>query len=733
VPPVPNPLLQRLQSMDAVQVAALLEAVPGLAASARGRGPLNLGWPHTPQSTPPSTAALARSLASPTGVQLTLVGLDAFTSQLAELAAWHDGSLTREAALAETDGEHAEALDRSAALLRARLLAEDETAGWLVLRPIVTRVLAGRMLRARDGLQHRSRADLATIAGNLGAVDLPRLQADRLALVEAMLRRREVLERVMRQLPEDSGRLLNRLIVEGPQAVRDLGISYVTPHRHPGSPGAPLLVLRDCGLVDIDFAGQTCAVFDDVVVGSNGGRRSTWWPAEPPDARTAPLVEAPPRVPPVVERFDALLRLWATEPAEALANGGLGVRPVRAAAKRLGRPAGEVGLLAHLAIRLGVLGRLHVKTTGRGRAAKTTWRWTTTDLSARWEAEPAPARWARLVQAWRDDVHLDEGDGLPERTTDEFAPPHPLPPLARASFLTLLVEQPEGGGLEPEHLRAVCRWRMPTLLDDPSVDGLVAVARVLGLVPPDGPVGLSGAARALLDGGVDALAAALPEGRSELVVQADLTVITPPDADPDLTGALARYADLESDAGARIWRLSEARLMRALDDGESPEEVEAFLREHATAGLPQNVIYLLADVGRRHGRVRAGSMTSYVRSDDPALLSAAVAVRGAKLRLLAPTVAVSPLTRAKLVAALRDRGVSVVAEDADGATITTGAKAAIPVANRRRAGAPELPPLRPAEPDPLALAHVLLEDTQPDVGPTLSNGLWFDRDAQGPF
>jgi hypothetical protein len=109
------------------------------------------------------------------------------------------------------------------------------------------------------------------------------------------------------------------------------------------------------------------------------------------------------------------------------------------------------------------------------------------------------------------------------------------------------------------------------------------------------------------------------------------------------------------------------------------------------------------DVAARHGRLRAGTVGSYLRCDDPVDLSAAAAVSAAKLRVLSPTVAVSPLARHKLIATLRSKGLMAIAEDAAGT--------AIPI--RRVVGAPlpetGIPMIDDQGPtDPLTLAQDLL-------------------------
>jgi hypothetical protein len=310
-----------------------------------------------------------------------------------------------------------------------------------------------------------------------------------------------------------------------------------------------------------------------------------------------------------------------------------------------------------------------------------------------------------LVQAWRDDPTLDERGGLPER----------IDPtgwgsgggLSREALLALLVDLPDGCGAEQERLAELAAFTRPALLAGPTFDALIAAARVLGLVPATGPVGLTPAARALLQG-PDALEAALPPPRTEFTVQADHSVVAPPDLAPYLASRLGRYAELESQAGALLYRLSERRIAGALDAGEPPEAILAFLGEHATAALPQNVAYLVGDVARRHGRVRAGACASYVRCDDPALLTRAAAVKAAKLRQLAPTVAVSALSRDRLVAALRAKGLMPVAEGADGAALPAGRTVARQVDAFELRELPEPRPPRGAD-EFDALAKALLE------------------------
>jgi len=89
-------------------------------------------------------------------------------------------------------------------------------------------------------------------------------------------------------------------------------------------------------------------------------------------------------------------------------------------------------------------------------------------------------------------------------------------------------------------------------------------------------------------------------------------------------------------------------------------------------GVPQALQYLIDDVGRRYGVLRLGKASTYLRSDDPALIDQAVAEAsslGIALRKLAPTVAVSTVAMPELMTQLRTGGLVPAAEDASGTVV----------------------------------------------------------------
>jgi hypothetical protein len=89
--------------------------------------------------------------------------------------------------------------------------------------------------------------------------------------------------------------------------------------------------------------------------------------------------------------------------------------------------------------------------------------------------------------------------------------------------------------------------------------------------------------------------------------------------------------------------------------------------------VPQALTYLIEDLARRHGRLRTGKASSYLRSEDEALLTRVVTDRAAnslKLRRIAPTVVISGSAPAKVLDVLRAAGYAPVAESAEGDVIS---------------------------------------------------------------
>lgn len=165
------------------------------------------------------------------------------------------------------------------------------------------------------------------------------------------------------------------------------------------------------------------------------------------------------------------------------------------------------------------------------------------------------------------------------------------------------------------------------------------------------------------------LAPLLPEPLDHVLLQADLTAVAPGPLRRPLADVLGVLANVESKGGATVYRFTPASVRRALDAGRTAADLHAFLAQHSRTPVPQPLAYLIDDVARRHGHLRVGAASAYVRCDDDALLNEILAdkrLAGLRLRQLAPTVLATPADPAALLEGLRAMGYAPAAESAEG-------------------------------------------------------------------
>jgi Helicase conserved C-terminal domain len=192
-----------------------------------------------------------------------------------------------------------------------------------------------------------------------------------------------------------------------------------------------------------------------------------------------------------------------------------------------------------------------------------------------------------------------------------------------------------------------------------------------------------------------ALGPLLPEPLDHVLLQADLTAVAPGPLLRPLAELLAVAADIESKGGATVYRFTPGSVRRALDAGQSAAELHDFLRTHSRTPVPQPLSYLIDDVARRHGHLRVGAASAYVRCDDDAVLGEILVDKRSlplRLRRLAPTVLASQTNPAVLLDGLRSMGFAPAAESAEGDVLIARAHARRTPPRTAPAPVPDGPP-----------------------------------------
>ena len=373
----------------------------------------------------------------------------------------------------------------------------------------------------------------------------------------------------------------------------------------------------------------------------------------------------------VVTKVEALLEAWTLQPPTVLRAGGVGVRELKRAAQTADVTEATAALLIEIAAAAGLVDQ----TSG------TDPEWVPTSAYDAWAASPPELRWTRLATAWLMMPRLPALVGERDDRDKVLAPlgaevERHGAPAERRRILNVLATVKPGLSVKRTSVWALLVWSAPRRggrLRDLTHRWTLAEAEVLGLT---GRGALASFSRALLEGDEPAaatlLGAQLPDPLDHVLIQPDLTVVAPGPLQRDLGRQLALVADVESTGGATVFRVSETTVRRALDAGRSAGDLHELFRSRSRTPVPQALTYLVDDVARRHGRLRAGLASTYLRCDDEALLTEVLAAKrtaSLRLRRLAPTVLVSMQPLDLVLQQIRAAGYAPAAEAPDGALL----------------------------------------------------------------
>ena len=397
----------------------------------------------------------------------------------------------------------------------------------------------------------------------------------------------------------------------------------------------------------------------------------------------------------LLREVEIIIETLSAAPIPELRSGGLGVREVKRLTKQTGIEDRRLGLLLEVSAAAGLIAPGMPEPDPPDAAGPY---WAPTVAADRFVESPTAVKWHLIVSAWLD---LPGRPGLIGSRGPDGKPYAALSdslfstaaPLDRRLLLETLAELPPGSGVDGDSASLALVWRRPrwsARLQPAPVADLLTEGHAVGVV---GRGALSTPMRRLLAGESDdavvaAMSKVLPKPIDHFLLQADLTVIVPGPLERALAEQLAAVATVESAGAAMVYRITEASVRRALDTGKTAGELHALFTRHSKTPVPQSLTYMIDDVARRHGQLRVGMASSFVRCEDAALLAQAVAApatEAVELRPLAPTVAVSQAPIAEVLAALRRAGFAPAAEDSTGAIVDLRSRGSrVPPAGRRR-------------------------------------------------
>ena len=359
-----------------------------------------------------------------------------------------------------------------------------------------------------------------------------------------------------------------------------------------------------------------------------------------------------------------------------LASGGLSRKHITAVTAAIGSPA-TATLVLELCRATGLLA-----TDGRA--------WLPTMAFDRWASAPDRRRWQILVEAFRA-MAAWPGAGALLTPGEDVAWAAPM----RTLLLDELRAAPAGVAVTGELLTARLAWlrplwdtedlprRIDQVLRELTLLGFVALGRRSALADPDHEPDF-------------------PDHVERVIIQGDLTAVSPGPLTREVSSTLGVLADRESVGGAGVHRFTADSIRRALDAGWNAESIREWITRHSDTGLPQPLAYLVDDVARRHGAVQVSAVSAVITVDDPVVAEALlndVRARPLGLRRLAGGVLGSIAEPEDVVALLRLLGHAPIARDA------SGEPAVAPTSRRAR-----LTPVPVSDRPPLLDLHRLAED-----------------------
>ncbi|MFF0015753.1 helicase-associated domain-containing protein [Streptomyces sp. NPDC005374] len=707
----PRSLAEALRARDDVSLAALLRARPDLI---------------TP--VPTDLTQLATRAGTRASVVRALERLDRFTLQTAEaLAVAADPAPYAELLALLTGDEGSPAV--SAALPHALAALREQALVWgdddrLRLVRTARELLAPSpqhpsptglgpsVQEATAGMSPGRIQEIVTAAGLGSTHDA----VSAVASLAALFTDRKRMSALLAGLAEESRQVLSRLVWGPPYG-------QVT-----ADPAAHLRRLLDLGLL-VPTAPGTVVLPREVALHLRGGRAHREVAPVPPAVEAAathrPQVvdaTAAGQAYTALATVEELLKDWDEGGPAVLRAGGLSVRDLKRTAVALDLAEPVAAFWVELAYAAGLL-------ASDGEADE---RYAATPAHDEWLEQPSAQRWTRLAEAWLTATRtsgLVGGRDAKDRTLSTLGPglDRSAAPEVRHRVLTLLAGLPQGTAPAPASVLARLRWERPLRgpqreddLRSRLAEWTLKEAELLGVT---GRGALSAHGRALLGASApktpDAvpagpgpgdklpvhhhhrpaavpeplspaeqatasaaaarlLAPLLPEPLDHVLLQADLTAVAPGPLQRPLADVLGVLADVESKGGATVYRFTPGSVRRALDAGQSASDLHAFLAAHSRTPIPQPLTYLIDDVARKHGHLRVGAASAYVRCDDDALLNEILADKraaGLRLRRLAPTVLAAQADPASLLDGLRAMGFAPAAESAEGDVLITRALA----------------------------------------------------------
>ena len=367
----------------------------------------------------------------------------------------------------------------------------------------------------------------------------------------------------------------------------------------------------------------------------------------------------------VLRWVEELLNFWADEPADALRAGGLGVRDLKIVSTHLGVDESCTAFVAELAYLASLI------------SFDADDRILPSNKFDIWLMQTPADRWQMLASQWLITSRVSGLVGRVEaKNVAALGPELDRVNAARVRALTLeLLRENQGIAPDWNSFKEVLSWRAPvrrnSSLQEELAEWTLREAEWLGIT---GQGAISKFGDQFLSGDdLSSINEDLPKTVDHILIQSDNTAIAPGPLEHEISQALAMMAEIESRGGATVYRFTESTIRRALDHGKTGDEIKTFLVKTSKTPMPQPLEYLIADVAKKHGKLRVGNTSSFIRCEDTALISQIMNDKKLEilaLRRIAPEVVICDMDATDAMRVFRECGYLPAGESANGMILT---------------------------------------------------------------
>ena len=365
-----------------------------------------------------------------------------------------------------------------------------------------------------------------------------------------------------------------------------------------------------------------------------------------------------------IQNFEQVLNQIAKTPVSPLRTGGISAKDF----VELSSLSGVSELCLAVVLDTAFVGRLISADEKLG--------WMPSSLFDVWLEQTDEDRWSHLATIWRD---MKRSPHQVVKGTKNSL--HPTENMAasqlRKTVLMALSMLETGQSFKKSELFNFLQWKQPRLFTAEAVvdiDATLDEMEILGITSMNTVTEFG---KKIAQGGEGAadLKNNLPECIDHIIVQTDLTALAPGRLIQEQRRFMQQIAIIESTSVATVYRFTPGSILNGIESGLSAGDIINELTKLSRTPIPQPLTYLAQDVERRHGQLKIGTASVYLKCDDDQLMTTMLADRALavlELHKISPQVLVSTQSSEIVLARLRNAGYAPSIDNRNGmSTITT--------------------------------------------------------------